>query len=111
MKKLSDLSKDERSLLLYLECRAVDNSGVVQTAHMNDEDSAIAQRWKDEGFIRYGRIKFDLITKNGECMWVILSPNAFKLAHEERQARAGRTLADNEKIPDEQKIKPWVSTY
>lgn len=42
------LDKDEKSLLLYLETRAVDCSGSVDTRHMNTSDQKTAAAWHEE---------------------------------------------------------------
>jgi hypothetical protein len=55
---MDQLTKDERSLLLFLETCAVDHGGIVDTCHMNATDQAIAARWVIEGFIEYARIRF-----------------------------------------------------
>lgn len=60
---MAELTKDERSLLLYLEARAVDHGGLVAATHMNEEDFAIANRWNREGFIRFSRIPTNLWDK------------------------------------------------
>jgi hypothetical protein len=94
--KLSEMTKDERSLLLFLETCAVDQGGLVDIRHMNDDDKMIVEVWMGDGFIDYGRIKFHDIENfshtNGKqyTHWVNLSDEAFKLAHEERIARSKR---------------------
>lgn len=91
MKTLLRLDKKERSLLLYLEARAVDAGGVVDMQRMNLEEIEIAQRWKEEGFLtEWRRVPFDAITQRGQSQLVELSENAWQLAHEERRARAMR---------------------
>lgn len=87
---LSDMTKDERSLLLYLETRAVDHAGLVDHRQMNDEDREIAKKWSEIGFIQYGRVAYYTITKETETDWVKLSDAAFELAHQERKARSER---------------------
>lgn len=89
MKSLKNMSKDERSLLLFLETRAVDYGGRVNAKHMNDDDFKIAERWTKEGFISFGRIKFKHINSDGANS-VNLSEEAWKLAHEERKERFKR---------------------
>jgi len=87
---IDNMSKDEKSLLLYLESRVVDNGGQVDTRHMNAEDRKIASRWRDCGFICYGRIPFIMI-KNNSTHFVILSNKAWLLASECRKARGLRS--------------------
>lgn len=90
MKTLETMTKDERSLLLFFETRAVDHSGRVQTAHMNADDMEIATRWDAEGFVRFGRIAAEHRSEHG-THWCSLSDDAWSLVHAERKARAGRT--------------------
>ena len=87
--KLSEMTKDERSLLLYLESRATDQGGTVDARRMNKEDFDIAKRWNEDGFIEFGRVaSCDLAIDR--TYWVVLTPPAWDLAHQERIARADR---------------------
>jgi hypothetical protein len=85
------MNRDERSLLLFLETRAVDHGGLVDTVHMNEDDVEIAKRWTKEGFLEYGRV---CAADVKSCTaWVELSEEAWELAHKERRARADRMWA------------------
>jgi len=94
---LAEMTKEERSLLLFLETQAVD-AGRVKTAHMNREDFEIAEKWHQSGFIQFGRICSEDLKKIAKRIghltqspcWCQLSEEAWKLAHEERKARAAR---------------------
>ena len=99
MKPLELMTADERSLLLYLETRAVDYGGRVDTRYMNADDMVIAKKWDEEGFIKFGRIVFRHHNRDG-THWVILSTEAWRLAHEERIARFNRLWEK----------KDWLST-
>ena len=83
------MNRAEKSLLLYIETCAVDSSGRMDTLKINAEDIAILNRWRDIGFIEYGRIASSYFSPKGS-LWVKLSDDAFELAHQERKARAGR---------------------
>jgi hypothetical protein len=89
---LSDMSKDERSLLVFFETCVVDQNGRVKIPHMNADDMEIAARWTTEGFVTFGRICAEDI---GQASWgthsVTLSDEAWTLAHAERRARAARS--------------------
>lgn len=98
-KTLKKMSRDERSLLLFLETRATDYVGRVNTLHMNVPDMKIAEKWSKEGFIGFGRIVFRNHNSDG-THWVRLSRGAWRLAHKERIARA-RRMWEN---------KTWLST-
>lgn len=93
MKKLTNFSKDERSLLLFLETQAVDYGGAVDSRHMNDDDHEIITKWNKSKFIEFGRVAMDDIVKHStHCRthWVTMSDEAMNLAHEERCERAKR---------------------
>lgn len=45
--KLSEMTPDERSLLIYFETRMVDGLGYVESVRMNAGDFAIAKRWPE----------------------------------------------------------------
>lgn len=106
MKTLAELTKDERSLLLFLETRAVDYGGRVNTVHMNAEDMALAAEWNRTGFLLFGRISSHYLGMRGAesvvahgpvaearrlgTHWCELTADAWRLAHEERRARAER---------------------
>ena len=90
MKSLDTMTSDERNLLLYLETRAVDYGGIVDTKHMNKEDMEIAEKWDKEGFVKFGHIKFHSITVGTH--WCELSEEAWNLAHTERRARCKRMM-------------------
>lgn len=94
---LSEMSKDERSLLLFLETCAVDNGGLIDVRHMNDDDFSIADDWQDKGIIEWGRLSFADVEKYGKnrspySRYVIMSQQAFNLAHQERIERSIRML-------------------
>ena len=89
MKTIETMTKDERSLLLFFEDRAVDHSGRVQTAHMNADDMALAKRWDGEGFVCFGRIASEHLSDSG-THWCHLSDEAWSLASAARKARAAR---------------------
>lgn len=87
------MTKDEASLLLYLESRSVDDGGSVDVRRMNSDDFEIVTRWIEEGFIQFGRIAFHSIKSSGITHWVKLSERAWIIAHTERRARADRGFA------------------
>ena len=84
-----EMTKDEKSLLLFLETRQVDYGGRVNLQHMNDDDMEIAERWNKEGFVGFGRIVRRNHNSDG-THWCRLSKEAFKIAHEIRIERAER---------------------
>lgn len=93
------MSRDELSLLLYLESCAVDHGGKVEARRMNEDEFAIADGWKTAGFILFGRMKAAEILKERKkhiarqaTNWVVLSEAAWAAAHAERRARCVRTM-------------------
>lgn len=107
VKTLADMSADERSLLLFFEACAVDNTGLIDGRRMNDDDFVIAKRWHDEGFCRFGRIYSKHIMdgrfSKPYSNWVELTPEFFTLAHQERIARAERMLAKRDWLHADEK--------
>lgn len=83
------MTKDERSLLLFLECRATDHGGRINSINMNQDDIKTAQQWNFEGFLKFGRIASDDLSEYGNH-WCFLSDEAWQLAHAERKARSAR---------------------
>lgn len=92
---MKTLTKDQLSLLLYLETCAVDARGVVDQLHMNADDCAQAEEWTKTAFIFYRRrpmADFVATERKQPTHVVTLSPKAWKLVHAERRARAERHL-------------------
>lgn len=89
-------TKDEKSLLLFFETAAVDYGGTLESIRMNAEDFAIAKRWNETGFVKFGRIAFKDIKNHAGIArdhWCVLSEEAWNLAHAERRARCERLMA------------------
>lgn len=87
-----DFTKDQRSLLLYLETCAVDASGRVNGKRMNQDDFRQAAVWNNAGFIRFGRIASECVNQYG-AHWVEFTDAAWQAVHAERRARAERLRA------------------
>jgi len=96
------MTEDERSLLLFLESRAVDQAGRVKTIHMNADDMEIAEQWNRDGFVKFGRIASEDLNEFG-THWCHLSDEAWGFAAAERKARAGRTWAKRDWKTTEEK--------
>jgi len=93
---LKDLTKNEKGLLLYLETRAVDCSGKVDSKHMDKNDFELAHNWVEKGFIVFDRIDSECLIGNNTHL-IKLSNEAWDLAHQERKARAERMFFQREK--------------
>lgn len=87
--RLARMSREERSLLLYFECCAVDQAGRIDVRRINNADFEIAQRWSAEGFVGFGRILSSDIS-GPMTHWCHLSEDAWRLVHLERRLRAER---------------------
>ncbi len=87
--RLEKFTKSERSLLLYFEARAVDYGGRWYTDQTNNDDMLTMEKWRDKGWIEYGRIRFSDINSDGS-MWVRIGPRLLKLAQAERRVRMDR---------------------
>lgn len=83
------MTKEELSLLLYLESCAVDYAGRVNSKRMNSEDFTIVGSWQTSGFVEFGRITFRDCNRDGDH-WIRLSESAWMAARSERRARADR---------------------
>lgn len=93
---MADLTKEEKSLLLYFETQATDYGGTLEAARMNETDMAIARRWNESGFVQFGRIAIADIREHGgvhRTHWCVLSEEAWTAAHAERRARCDRLMA------------------
>jgi len=89
-------TRDEKNLLLYFETQAVDYGGTLESVRMNADDFALAKRWREAGFVQFGRIAFNDIKRHSGVArdhWVVLSEEAWALAHAERRARCERVMA------------------
>ena len=103
-----EMTRDERSLLLYLETCAVDRSGRVDGRHMNAEDFEIARRWNETGFLffrrRRAKLSIGAASVNAAALThvVKLGDTAWAEVSRLRRERAERTsLAEKEAIGSE----------
>lgn len=92
-----ELTREEKSLLLYMETGAVDHGGKLAGARMNADDFEIAKRWNESGFVSFGRIAYHDITPESTTgpavtHWCVLSEEAWVAAHAERKARCQRLM-------------------
>ena len=88
---LNDMTKNQKALLLYLETCAVDSGGLVLTQRMSIDDTEIAKKWSESGFVKFGRLASDCLPRpNGATHWCELSDEAWSLAQAERRERYTR---------------------
>lgn len=93
-----ELTREERSILLYVETRAVDYGGLLDAVHMNNDDIEILKRWDEKGFVRFGRLVLENVKNTRtscQCYWCDLSDEAWTVAHRERKNRAMRSRKTN----------------
>lgn len=83
------LSKNEKSLLMYLESRLVDHYGRVDMQRVNEDERKIIEKWSDGGFIKFGRIALKDAKRDGAC-WVQFTDQAWTVAHFARREMADR---------------------
>lgn len=107
--KTSDLSKLEKSLLLYLETCAVDKTGRVESCRMNDDDRDLAGAWNLSGFIQYGRVAAQDLREDRGSNWVRLSDEAWALAAALRRERADRIWASKGFLTTDEKREATAS--
>ncbi len=91
----SEMTKAEKSMLLYLESCAVDASGLAEGIRMNAEDMEAAKRFKVLGLAELHRIPSHLLggVKGKQYThWVKMSDAGFALAHQLRRERADRKV-------------------
>lgn len=91
-------TKDERSVLLYLETCLVDQSGRCEDIRMNKEDFEAISKFREEGLIRFGRIawreleRVKKIYRSRYTHWVRFSDRAWEIVWNLRKERSERTI-------------------
>ena len=90
-----ELTKDEKSLLMFFEYTAVDRWGWIDDVRkMNDDDIETMIKWNDEGFILSQRASRKRDEKIQLTYIVRLSEAAWELAHQLRKEKALRHIPD-----------------
>ena len=92
------MTREEASVLLYLETCAVDHGGMVDRRRMNADDFRIAEQMQDAGLLRFGRMLMCAIREVGKhypCShWVELLEPGWENVAILRRRRAERNLMD-----------------
>lgn len=88
--KAEDLSKDEKSILVYVECCAVDAGGLLEGQRMNAADHEALRKFKAAGLLDYGRVPARLLGTGARnwTHWCDLNAVGWSLASELRKLRA-----------------------
>jgi hypothetical protein len=98
------LSRDDRSILLYCECRLVDAGGLLSGTQVNATDLSALNDFKDAGILDYGRIPFHVMESlpafggQRNTYWVTFNDAAWKLAHDLRKLRAAAPHTSRQKV-------------
>lgn len=90
-----DLSRDEKSCIVYLETCVVDAGGLVEGLRMNAADHEVVARFRSLGLLEFYRVPASLLSEGmrlgqGSNHIVRFSEGAWLLAHEGRRARSER---------------------
>ena len=90
--QVDDMSRDERSFLLYAETCCVDGGGLLVGERMNADDHDAAKKFIALGLMAFGRIPSELIGAGprGVTHYAELTDAGWSLAWELRKARASR---------------------
>ncbi|MDW5419120.1 hypothetical protein R6242_21335 [Iodobacter sp. CM08] len=89
--KFQDLTKTDKSILLYMETRIVDFGGFLDGNKMNQADLESAHFFKTSGVIEFGRIPAKLLeAAKPSTYWVTFTNEAWELAHALRRERSLR---------------------
>ena len=92
------MTRDDETLLMFLETQIVDHCGLVASDSMNKQDYEIAKKWDKDGLIAFGRRPAaDMAGKRGRgsrrAHWVKFSDGAWTIAHRLRRERGERHVA------------------
>ena len=102
---LDELTRDEKSVLLYAETCLVDGGGLMAGARMNEADIAALKRFREAGVLDFGRIPFHTLNELIQpavklTHWVRFHESAWQLAHALRRQRAANSQSTNRKKVD-----------
>jgi len=87
---IETLTSDQKSLLLYVETRAVDHSGKLRDDQLNGIDRANLKAWDRANFVSSDKIPASGRQNDGCSMWAFLSDEAWEAAGKLRRAKSKR---------------------
>lgn len=89
---LENISRDQRSILMYAETCAVDYGGLLEGSKMNAADLAALSTLIDGGILTFGRIPGRLVGtfRRPITHWCELTEAGWALSHQLRRARAAK---------------------
>lgn len=91
---VENVTKDERSLMLYAETCMVDYGGLLEGVRMNEKDMEALASYKAQGLLDYGRIPhraMEAMVARACTMWVEFTPKGWEFAHALRRAQCERS--------------------
>lgn len=89
-----NLTKTERSILLYAETCVVDYAGLLEGERMNGDDIEALKKFAAAGILKFGRIPARLLGSmiSRKCTyWIEFTDAAWALAHTLRRQAAERS--------------------
>jgi hypothetical protein len=97
-----NLTKTERSILLYAETCVVDYAGLLEGQRMNNDDIEVLKKFEAAGILKFGRIPARVLGSmvSRQCThWVEFTEAAWNLAHALRRqmAEKSKTVSANYK--------------
>ena len=94
----AELTKVQRSILLYAECCLVDYGGLLEGSRMNADDLGALREFHDAGLLRFGRVPGSLLGSfigRSITHWVVFTPAGWDLAHATRRLQSERSKANS----------------
>lgn len=91
----SELTKDQKSMLTYIETCVVDHGGTLEAARMNAADHEAMKDLKSLKLIDHGRMPSEFLRVHGarKCAhWAVLTDAGWEVAHKLRRERAERAI-------------------
>ncbi len=85
---IDEMTKEEKSLLLFFETASVDGWAKFDMGCLNDDDRVTAEKWNAQSFVKSGRICMKDIYKKAH--WCHLTDGAVEIAATLRRERANR---------------------
>lgn len=100
----SELTRDQKSIILYVEARCVDHDGLLRGEQMNSDDHANLKAFQESGHLTYGRVPAMMLPQlRGQTHWATLNDAGWELAHSLRKERGGRIVG-----PHRGEVDEWV---
>ena len=97
MVKMEEYTEEEKRILVFLETCLVDRDGKFQSVKMNKDDWVIAEKFKREFLIDFGRLSSESILSKTyqqfpNTHWVRFSERAWEITHGFRREMAERCV-------------------